>query len=151
MKNAKKATIKFLRNEETPKKGAFGCRVFKEDGNGPNKVPLYAPHSFYKAHDNLILEHTGKCGPGDGIGDKLVPETLWGLRVTRACRIHDWMYSRMCTTTQKTADRIFLNNMRRLVIHGSKIKWLVNLRLTRAKTYYLAVKYGGKSAVTEKE
>jgi hypothetical protein len=153
MNNLKKITEKFLPPDESERKGKFGIRLFPGDKTGwncPNHIPLYAPHAFYKLSANAIDEATGGCGPGEK-GDRVVPDTAWGLRITRACRIHDFMYSKLCTATQKTADRVFLNNMRRLVLHGSKIKILIPPRRVRVKAYYLAVKYGGKSSVSEKK
>jgi len=149
MINTKYAKEEYLIPEESPRKGSFGCRVFEEDGNGPNEVLLYAPNSFYNLSDSAILESTGGCGPGKA-GDLIVPDTAWGLNLKRACRIHDHMYSDLCTATKKAGDRVFLNNMRRLIIHGSKIKWLIPARLRRAKLYFLTVKYGGKAAVSKK-
>lgn len=151
MKNIEKIVDEYFHPEESKSKGKLGIRLFESDPKGfncPNNVLLYAPNEFYKLSDNAIEEATGGCGPG-GIGDRLVPDTAWGLNIKRACRIHDFMYSDLCNDSKEDADRVFLNNMRRLIIHGSKIKFLISPRLKRAKTYYLVVKHCGGSSVSK--
>lgn len=101
------------------------------------------PYSYFKAPQDVVSGIAGGCGPG-GTGDYLVPDTLWFMSVKPACSIHDWMYHFGETVEDKIlADRVFLNNMVRMI--KSKRSWgiLENLRLRRARTYYLAVKYGG--------
>lgn len=89
---------------------------------------------------------TGGCGPG-GLGDYLVPDTLWGLNVKPACKIHDFYYSEMMPGTiecKEEADRVFLNNMIRIIKAVTDSKILRVLRMRRAKTYYVMVKdFGG--------
>jgi hypothetical protein len=110
---------------------------------------LYAPDEFWNMSENAILEVTGGCGPGKA-GGYIVPDRVWGLSIKRACRIHDFMYSDLCDATKEEADRVFLDNMRRLIFDGIRWKWLIRLRLRRAKTYYLFVKYGGGTSVADK-
>ena len=126
-------------------KDNFGVRF----SDGP-PVPLYAPKEFWEMNEKAILEATGGCGPGL-YGDYFVPDTVWGLSIKRACRIHDFMYSELCNATQEEADRLFLDNMRRIVLHSTKWKWLRALRLRRVKTYYIAVKYAGEGSVSDKK
>lgn len=85
------------------------------------------------------------CG-SKGFGGWVVPETLWGLSMTDACNIHDYMYHVGTTIQDKeSADRVLLNNMIRIIEQdGKQWKWLVKLRRIRAREYYLAVKnFGG--------
>ena len=99
----------------------------------------------YRAAD--AAERRSVC---NGCGTKgwrgwIVPETVWGLRISEACDIHDWMYRDGLTTADKVeADKQFLSNMRLLVDRGSK--WLKWPRYARTYTYYCAVKYAGGKA-----
>ena len=104
------------------------------------------PCSFHFATPDQKADATGGCGPG-GMGDLLVPDTLWGLSVRRSCQIHDWMYTFGETEDDKTrADLIFLNNMVREIKAAKSWGLLENLRLHRAKIYYHAVSiFGGSS------
>lgn len=92
----------------------------------------------------MVEDIAGGCGPG-GLGDYLVPDTLWGLSVRPACSIHDWLYHWGLTLKDKdSADRVFLNNMIRLIRSHTRWGWLKKLRLRRAKTYYHMVHtFGG--------
>ena len=88
------------------------------------------------------------CGPG-GIGDFLVPDTVYGLSVNPCCRIHDWYYRFYPGNTEadrEMADRVFKNNMIRLVTAKTKIKWLRWLRLRRVSTMYTMVRFAGAPA-----
>ena len=56
------------------------------------KVKLYAhPECWLFRKNNPEEFKSFGCGPG-GAGDKLVPDTMYGLDVSNACRIHDWYY-----------------------------------------------------------
>lgn len=113
-------------------------------GRGTSKVKLYAPRSYWDASEDLLFAVTGGCGPG-GVGDLLVPDTIWGLNIRRCCQIHDFMYwEGLCHADKEAADRVFLYNMLRVVQARTKNKWLRRLRVRRAKTYYEAVStFGG--------
>ena len=93
------------------------------------------------------------CGPG-GIGDFFVPDTVWGLSIRDACRIHDWHY-RHCEEAseedRKRADRILRNNAQRIVDASTKWRWVKRLRYTRIKTYYKMVRaFGGPAYWNER-
>ncbi|HBD18665.1 MAG TPA: hypothetical protein DC063_00190 [Arenimonas sp.] len=74
-----------------------------------------------------------------------MPDTIYGLRVTAACDIHDYMYFIGDGIEDKdAADRVFLNNLLRLIAAGTRWDWLRRLRALRARTYYAAVcAFGG--------
>jgi hypothetical protein len=82
----------------------------------------------------------------------LVPETVYGLNITPACAIHDFMYAIGQNDQDKTdADDVFLNNLVRIIEAKTDNKILLYLRLRRAKTYYQAVKvFGGPAFWTNK-
>ena len=109
-------------------------------------IKLYAPPSYWRCSSDELNAVTGGCGPG-GKGDYLVPDTMYGLSVFRACQIHDYMYYVGKTAAdKKEADRVFLNNMVRIINAETKWKWLRSLRKRRAYAYYKAVDlFGGGS------
>lgn len=107
-----------------------------------DKNDLYAPASFYEASQAERDAVCNGCGPG-GIGGWLVPDSIWGLRVTAACRIHDWMYHvGRDIEDKRRADQTFLNNLVRLISrHGGMF---VVPRLIRASFMFWAVdRFGG--------
>jgi hypothetical protein len=71
----------------------------------------------------------------------LVPETMWGLRVSLVCNIHDWTYQ-LCSTEEDEdlADCYFKSNLRRFIRSKSVDEpWLTKLRLARANVYFAVV------------
>lgn len=91
------------------------------------------------------------CGPG-GLGDRLVPDTMYGLNISDACRIHDWYYRFYPENTEaarEMADRILKNNLLRIVREKTKSKVLRWLRERRCQTYYLMVRNFGAPAFFE--
>ena len=86
------------------------------------------------------------CGPG-GIGDLLIPDTMWGLSVRDACRIHDWGYRHCEEASEEDRARhdwMLRENAMTLVNEGAK--WLRSLRRKRVETYYSMVRKFGSSA-----
>lgn len=111
---------------------------------------LFAPESYY--NDPRVTEIAGGCGPGE-IGDWIVPDRVWGVSIKDACKIHDWMYWIGRTKEDKEeADRVFLNNMLRLIeAYDGWSRVLNGFRRYRAVTYYNAVRdLGGPAFWNEK-
>lgn len=109
----------------------------------PATAQIFAPASYWRESPALLDEVANGCGPG-GIGDKLVPDTLWFLNIRPACRVHDYMYWRGRTLADKSeADRVFLNNMIRIIDAKTRWGWLRWLRYRRAYKYFEAVHLGG--------
>jgi hypothetical protein len=107
------------------------------------KVELFAPPEYWRLTDEERSQF--RCGPGRGVLEWLVPETMYGLTITPACAIHDFSYRIGQNDQDKTdADDVFLNNMVRIIEAHTNNKILLCLRLRRAKTYYQMVKqFGG--------
>lgn len=107
-------------------------------------VFIWAPAEYWRlTHDE---RKNFRCGPGRGILEMLVPETIWGLCVTPACAVHDFMYREGPATDdgKEEADLVFLNNMVRIIEAHTKNRWLLCLRLRRARLYYEMVRrFGG--------
>jgi hypothetical protein len=88
------------------------------------------------------------CGPG-GLGDILVPDKMYGLDVSDACRIHDWYYRFYGDNSEggrREADEILKNNLLRIVRKKSKSRILRWLRTRRCRTYYGFVRFAGGPA-----
>jgi hypothetical protein len=105
------------------------------------KAILYAPPGFSASP----YANDGRCGPGRGLMEKIVPDYILGLCVTVACRIHDFMYSiGESLEDKKVADMTLKNNMFRLI--EARGGWLKYPRLVLAQGYYVAVSAAGGPA-----
>lgn len=107
---------------------------------------LFAPDSFKKApYYELELVCNG-CGAAGAKFD-FIPDTIYFTYIGYACHIHDWMYDEGLTIEDKDqADRVFLNNLYR-IIKLNKAWWKPTfLMRRRALKYYLAVKHFGGDA-----
>ena len=109
-------------------------------------VKLFAPADYIKASKRVRAKAVNGCGTSGWKG-ALVPETIYGLLITAVCNIHDWMYLRGETLADKEeADRVFLNNLLRLIDSGTRWGWLKVLRRRRALKYFHAVRIAGGPA-----
>lgn len=107
-------------------------------------IELFKPVSYDDASNLKRGSVCNGCGT-KGLGGWFIPNTLWGLSIEECCNIHDWMYYKGSTLGNKEeADRVFLNNMLRVIAGGSR--WLRGVRRVRARNYYRAVKYFGGPA-----
>lgn len=112
---------------------------------------LWAPVEYWKADARSRADVCNGCGT-EGWKGALVPDSIWGLRITDACQIHDWMYHfGVSIRCKDEADRVFLNNMVRIINEAGGFWLLRKLRLHRAHIYYRAVvKFGGPAFWAEK-
>lgn len=98
---------------------------------------LYAPEQYWQLARARRAEICNGCGSAQAKFD-FVPDTIYGLNINPACNIHDYMYFMGATVDDKAeADRVFLNNILRLINHRGG--WLRYLRRRRALKYYTAV------------
>jgi len=107
-------------------------------------VELFVPESYKQASDAARAEVCNGCGPFGKFD--FVPDSIYGLDISAACMPHDWAYTFGATLADKEeADRIFLNNMLRL-IEGAPSWWdkmLRPFRRRRALLYYeMVVAFG---------
>ena len=126
---------------------------------------LWAPDEFWLTLDNDPQDLAKVC---NGVGSEtswtyhFIPDTIWGLNVTPASDIHDWMYSfPMDFDTEADgllwkdkADRVLRNNLVRLFeaaeAQSGIVGWWARrcggARRIRAQTYYEVVSnFGGPS------
>lgn len=107
---------------------------------------LYAPESYWTASPEVRNQVINGCGTAGWKG-WIVPDTIYFLNIVEACKIHDWMYTCGQTLADKQeADRVFLNNMLRIIEAKTRIKTLKKLRAIRAREYYEAVEHFGGPA-----
>uniref|UniRef100_A0A6M3IQ10 DUF1353 domain-containing protein n=1 Tax=viral metagenome TaxID=1070528 RepID=A0A6M3IQ10_9ZZZZ len=109
-------------------------------------VKLYIPDEYKDLSKDKLKLLTNGCGPAGWKYD-LVPDKIYGLCIKRACDIHDICYFYGKTNEDKaTADRIFFNNILRIIDQGHNWWLLKFLRRRRAKKYFYAVKWFGGPA-----
>ena len=105
---------------------------------------LAAPKSFWYFRTLDLSDIINGCGPG-GAGDRLIPDTVYGLSVKPACAIHDWMYTIFNDEAGfKLSNSLFLDNMTRINKSATKNSVIRFLRSRRIVKYYLAVKDFGR-------
>jgi hypothetical protein len=116
--------------------------------NGYDGILLHIPIEFITATEEQRNAVVNGCG-----NDKwksFVPDSLFGIKIKLACDIHDWMYffSDVKETEREKADRIFHENLRRIV--KAKGKWYNrHLAYLLVEVYYIAVKRLGSEAFWE--
>lgn len=111
---------------------------------------LYAPEEFWTLPAGIKARICNGCGR-DGWKGKLIPDHLLFLSITAACDIHDFMYYIGKTLDDKeAADRVFLNNMLR-IIESDSVWILKRSRRHLAVDYYgSVVDFGGPSFWADK-
>lgn len=128
----------------------------------------FAPHVVQDGEKRPICNGAGPAGYG-----AVVPDTIWGLRISEAAHGHDWHYQFGTTLEDKEqADRTFKDNMDRIIraafvrdikkanlckgrfkraVLTRKANFLYHRRIFRAdKIYFNAVRIAGKSAFWDK-
>jgi hypothetical protein len=108
-------------------------------------LKLYSPPSYKRLTPEARAEIINGCGAANARFD-FIPDKIYGLDISEACNIHDYMYHIAEPTNEAKieADRIFLNNLLRIIEFYTTSSMLKKLRRSRAKKYYKAVKaYGG--------
>lgn len=100
---------------------------------------LLAPLTMVRASMEDILAQTNGCGR-EGIEGRIVPDTIWGLDISPACRVHDYMYVHADSRADEDyADAIFGANLISIIQQKTSFKPLKWLRLRRAYKYIDAV------------
>lgn len=99
---------------------------------------LFALRTYFAASERERDKVCNGCG-SRGITEA-VPDTLWGLKVTEVCNIHDWSYEYANSRMDRfIADILFLVNLV-LWIKERGSGWLNYARFYRAMTYFVAVR-----------
>lgn len=106
-------------------------------------MKLFAPSLYQSLSPKEKLQICNGCGL-KGFG-WIVPDSMYGLDISEACNIHDYMYSvGMDENDRVEADRVFRNNLIRIIEAKTRWTWLKFLRKRRAVKYFWAVQnFGG--------
>ena len=117
---------------------------------------LRAPVTFWLATGEKRARNCNGCGTAGWKG-RLVPDTMWGLRASAVCDIHDWMYAEGTVAADKEiADIMFLTNLISIINRAAKkgpyrhVHWaMIPLREWRAFKYYQGVahSFSGEAAL----
>lgn len=105
-------------------------------------VPFLIPAGV-NPPDNL-KDFPSSCGPGEGIGELIIPDSLLGLCITPPCWIHDksWSVAKASSDDYRISNLMFLANLFS-VIKFRPIIFPLNLlkpfRFMLAVSYYEAV------------
>lgn len=111
---------------------------------------IFAPASFKSAETKRLIEVCNGCGAASAKID-FVPDTIYGLYIGYCCHVHDWQYEEGKTEEDREeADRIFKNNMIRIIDRACKKRWFYRrikwLMYVRANSYYKIVRSFGGAA-----
>lgn len=103
-------------------------------------VPLIVRKGLHIPWDNL-KDFPNCCGPGKGLLNLIIPDTMYFLRMSAACWLHDkdFELAEPDWGEFKEVNEIFKLNMYSIIIFKSKYGWLRQLRLWRADKYHIAV------------
>lgn len=102
-------------------------------------VRLEAPDEYHDADPEKIDDVVNGCGP-ESISF-LVPNSILGVDISGACRVHDWEYYEG-NRPRKEVDARFLRNMMILVdARGGILRYI---RRMVARWYWRSVKHAGK-------
>ena len=114
-------------------------------------LQLWAPDSYEDATQEQIAARCNGAGPR-GYG-WLVPDRIYGVKITAAANIHDWQYGEArCNDDRLLADLTFLRNMIVLIMQEDvDASWferrLTFPRLCRSLKYFIVVwRLGGRFA-----
>ena len=109
---------------------AIPTKLVKVDG-----VTLIAPVSWNPSHD-LLKDFPDCCGAGTGLGERLVPDKLLGLRISAACEIHDhdFVVASPTWAAFHAASYRFVQNIY-FIIRG-KSNWGMGLLRTAMASFY---------------
>lgn len=101
------------------------------------EVDFLVPESYEPPFCQLS-EFPDSCGSGHGIGQLIVPEHFYGLRVSPVCHIHDasWDVAEPSWNDFHESNYMFIRNLLRIIDVKSKVNVLKMLRNYRATTYF---------------
>lgn len=114
--------------------------VFNLIGINGHNVKLVAP-SIIEFPTSLVTDFPDACGAGSGIGQKIVPDTIWGIPVSPGCFIHDfqWLIAPPTWEAFHASNGMFHRNLNSLIKAQSGNSFMLHLRMYRAVTYFNAV------------
>jgi len=108
-------------------------------------MKLYAPQEYFSLTKEAKEEICNGCGP-KGIWKFFIKNILKLICGKEACNIHDYMYHvGENLEDKKQSDRVFLNNLIRIIDSTTKYRFMLGFKFKIAKMAYKFVKdFGGK-------
>lgn len=91
-------------------------------------------------HELPLSDWPTYCGAGDGLGDRIVPDSIWGARVCPACFIHDidWAIADGSYRAFQAANNRFKRNL--VALTDAQLYSQVRIAAKiRCNTYWLVV------------
>jgi len=103
-------------------------------------MKLFATAEYWSLSEVKRTIISNGCGPG-GWKANFIPDHILYINIIEACNIHDYMYSVGASEyDREEADRVFMNNMMR-IIEGTEQLWFMRrLRRRLALEYYQQVR-----------
>jgi len=102
-------------------------------------VRLEAPEEYHEADPAEVDEVVNGCGPESV--SFLVPDSILGVDISGACRVHDWEYHEG-RRPRKEIDTRFLRNM--LILIDARGGIMRHIRRIIARWYWRSVKNAGE-------
>ena len=103
-------------------------------------IRLYAPQEYLQASNDKKFKICNGCGP-DNILHRIIPNSIFGVDVTEACNIHDWMTTNSRDLTERLhADSVFFANLKKLINKAGGSTLLRWLRVSAARLYHYSVR-----------
>ena len=113
-----------------------GSTAMKTELTEFDGIKLVIPSEGFEWPCSTFVNFPPCCGPGNGFGNLIVPETILGMPVSPACYVHDWMFRNLektwinfhaatsifhtnLTQINEAYSNVFMFHLRRLVI----LKW----------------------------
>jgi hypothetical protein len=110
---------------------------------------LFAPSDYWNLTPEAKKEICNGCG-AKGWKFDIIPDTIWGLNITLACDIHDYMYYIGTSQEDKDyADILLFINLIKIIDANTDNIFIKILRHNRAYVYYQAVALAGNEAYWE--
>ena len=99
-------------------------------------VLLIVPESYH-APEQALKDFPACCGAGEGIGNGLIPERMYGLLISAACHIHDycWKIAEATWADFHQSNYLFFINLKAIIKAKSANVIMRWLRYARATTY----------------
>lgn len=104
------------------------------------ELGLQVPDVFWSIPDSELAKKG--CGPGQGLGDTLIPDNLLGLPVKIACIIHDVDFEN--GTPELEANERFKDNPDTMITKKSSRIMRLPRRLLATIYYHFVMEYGSK-------
>jgi len=105
-----------------------------------HKVNYLVPADFIFV-DTFIFRYPSACGADEGIGDKVVPEKIGGMKISHICAVHDYCWE-VCEPTLSgfaKSNAMFGHNLAIYLSTGDGGFFAKMRRVVKSTVYVVAV------------